>query len=152
METMNKKDINQGMHAMHLKPIGIISSPFKSAGQAPRQGRFTDETSTLEIFDAYDDGLKTIERASHLIVLYWLDRADRERLQAYTPHGAELRGVFACRSPARPNPIGIAVATLLKREGRTLTVKGLDAIDQTPIIDIKPYSPDLDAFPEAILR
>ena len=57
---MNKKDINKGMHAMHLKPIGIIRSPFQSAGQAPRQGRFTDETSTLEIFDAYADGLKHV--------------------------------------------------------------------------------------------
>ncbi|MGA1791783.1 MAG: tRNA (N6-threonylcarbamoyladenosine(37)-N6)-methyltransferase TrmO [bacterium] len=149
---MNQKEINKGMHAMHLKPIGIIHSPFQSAAQAPRQGHFTDKTSTLENFDAYADGLKTIERASHLIVFYWLDRADRDTLQTYTPHGAELRGVFACRSPARPNPIGFAVAKLIKREGQTFIVKGLDAVDQTPIIDIKPYSPDLDAFPEAILR
>ena len=140
------------MRDMHLKPIGIIRSPFQSPGQAPRQGRFTDETSTLEIFDAYAHGLKTIERASHLIVLYWLDRADRDTLQTYTPQGAELRGVFACRSPSRPNPIGFAVATLVRREGQSFIVKGLDAVDQTPIIDIKPYSPDLDSFPEATLR
>ena len=137
---------------MRLKPIGIIRSPFQSAAQAPRQGRFTDETSTLEIFDAYAEGLKTIERASHLIVLYWLDKANRDTLQTYTPHGAELRGVFACRSPSRPNPIGFAVVTLIKREGQTLMVRGLDAVDQTPIIDIKPYSSDIDAFPEASLR
>jgi len=137
---------------MNIDPIGIIHSPFPSTDQAPRQGRFTDETSTLEIFDTYAEGLKTIERASHLIVLYWLDKADRDRLQTYTPHGAELRGVFACRSPSRPNPIGFAVVTLIKREGQTLIVKGLDAVDNTPIIDIKPYSADIDAFPEASLR
>ncbi|OAT81319.1 tRNA (N6-threonylcarbamoyladenosine(37)-N6)-methyltransferase TrmO [Desulfotomaculum copahuensis] len=134
---------------MELKPVGTIHSPFKASGEAPHQGRHTQEISILEVFDQFAPGLKDVEEASHLIVLYWCDRADREKLQGRTPFGPEIRGVFACRSPGRPNPVAFCVAKLLKREGNRLYVRGLDALDQSPLVDIKPYSAGIDSYPDA---
>ena len=136
---------------MKLKPIGVIHSPFKTSGEAPFQGRLTRETAALEVFAEFAAGLKDVEQASHLIVLYWCDRADRERLQTRTPYGPEIRGVFACRSPSRPNPIAFCVVELLGREEDRLLVRGCDALDESPLLDIKPYSPGIDSFPEARL-
>ena len=130
---------------LKIDPIGIIHSPFKEPGQAPRQGSLTGEESTLEIFDEYIDGLKSIEGARHLVILYWLDRADRDTLQTVTPWGPDIKGVFACRSPSRPNPIAFCVVELLEKDGNRLIVKGLDALDNTPLLDIKPYSPSFDS-------
>jgi len=135
--------------AMELKPIGTIHSSFKGYAEAPHQGCHSQETAVLEIFDQFVPGLKDVEDASHLIVLYWCDRADREKLQGRTPYGPDIHGVFACRSPARPNPIAFCVVTLLKREGSRLLVQGLDALDKSPLLDIKPYSPLADSYPDA---
>lgn len=129
---------------MELKPIGVIHSSYKKRGDAPRQGRFSEETVRLEIHSEYAAGLKDIEKATHLIVLYWCDRARRDTLQTKTPWGPEIRGVFACRSPSRPNPIAFCVAEFLGREGNSLLVRGLDALDGSPLLDIKPYSADVD--------
>ncbi|MBC7106125.1 MAG: tRNA (N6-threonylcarbamoyladenosine(37)-N6)-methyltransferase TrmO [Firmicutes bacterium] len=134
---------------MELRPIGVIRSPFKRPGDAPHQGRLTGETSVLEVFDEFAAGLKDVEEATHLIVLYWCHRADRNVLQTRTPHGPEVRGVFGCRSPSRPNPIAFCVAELVAREGNRLVVRGLDALDGSPLLDIKPYSGAVDAVPQA---
>lgn len=131
---------------MNLKRIGVIHSPWKEKGDAPFQGRKANEEMTIEILSQYADGLKDIDRASHLIVLYWCDRAGREKLRTVTPHGPEERGVFACRSPARPNPIAFCVAELLQVKGNLLVVRGLDALDGSPLLDIKPYSSELDSI------
>lgn len=136
---------------MELKPIGIIHSPFRVSGEAPHQGRSARETAVLEIFPEFAPGLKDVEQASHLIVLYWCDRADRAKLQTRTPYGPEIHGVFACRSPARPNPIAFCVAELLGREENRLLVRGLDALDESPLLDLKPYSAGIDSVPEATL-
>ncbi|MCL6478450.1 MAG: tRNA (N6-threonylcarbamoyladenosine(37)-N6)-methyltransferase TrmO [Peptococcaceae bacterium] len=129
---------------MELKPIGIIHSTFKTTGEAPFQGRQSKETAILEVFPAFAAGLKDIEQTSHLILLYWCHLADRDKLQTRTPYGPEIRGVFACRSPSRPNPIAFCVAELLQREENRLLVRGVDAVDGSPILDIKSYSSDLD--------
>jgi len=134
---------------MELKAIGIIHSPFQIPGEAPHQGRHTRETAVIEVFPEFAAGLKDVEQASHLIVLYWCDRADRGRLQTRTPYGPEIRGVFACRSPSRPNPIAFSVVELLKREGNCLHVRGCDALDKSPLLDLKPYSAGIDSVPEA---
>jgi len=134
---------------MELKTIGIIHSPFQITGEAPYQGRHTQETAIIEVFPEFAVGLKDVEQTSHLIVLYWCDRADRERLQTRTPHGPEIRGVFACRSPSRPNPIAFTVVELLKREGNCLHVRGCDALNKSPLLDLKPYSAGIDSFPGA---
>lgn len=134
---------------MELVPIGVIHSPYKSKEDAPFQGRFSEETMELEIYPEYADGLKDVEDATHLIILYWLDRAQRDILQTKTPHDAEVHGVFACRSPSRPNPIAFCVAELLERKGNRLMVRGLEALDGSRLIDIKPYSSNIDSIPDA---
>jgi len=132
-----------------LKPIGVIHSPYKVRGDAPFQGRHQDDLSTLEVFEEFEPGLKDIERCSHLIVLYLQHRGDRDRLRTKTPWGPEIRGVFATRSPNRPNLIGLCTVKLVERSGRLVTVKWLDALDGSPLLDIKPYSPNVDSVPDA---
>jgi len=131
---------------IECRPVGVIRSPFKARGDAPRQGRLSDAISEIVIFDEYEPALLGVDRASHLIVLYWLDRADRSLLRATPPGQTEERGVFSIRSPVRPNPIGFAVVDLIGMKGTTLRVRGLDALDQTPVLDIKAYSPEFDCI------
>lgn len=135
--------------SFEVSPIGVIRSPYKKNGEAPHQGRFSEEISEIEIFPEFEEGLKDIETCSHLIVLYWLDRAKRDTLKAIPPHDRREHGVFATRSPNRPNPIGFAVVKLLERNGRFLKVKWLDALDNTPVLDIKPYSSKIDSVEDA---
>ncbi len=137
---------------MNLEPIGIIHSPYKKTGDAPHQGRMKQEdVFQIEVFQKFTPGLKDLETASHIIVLYWLDKADRERLLVKTPWEEEPHGVFATRSPARPNPIAFDVADLMEVRGNILLVKGMDALEGSPLIDIKPYSSKTDSIPEARL-
>ena len=128
-----------------LKIIGVIHTPYKTIESAPYQGRFADEVCKIEVFKEYERGLKDIEQASHLIVLYWLDKANREVLLEHTPHDTNIHGVFATRSQNRPNPIGFSVVELIERKGNILKIKGIDALDKTPLLDIKPYSSEIDA-------
>ena len=129
--------------------VGIIHSPYKEKKDAPSQGRHEMTNCTIEIFESYEPALLDIDRCSHLYVLYWQDKGDRETLQTKTPWGPDIHGVFATRSPDRPNPVGLCVVDLIERKGRLLEVKGLDALDGSPLIDIKPYSAGIDAFPDA---
>ncbi len=137
---------------MLLRPIGVARTPYPGMDAAPFQGRFSDNRAVIEIDDDYAGGLKDVEMAGYLIVLYWAHLADRGILQTVTPWGPEIRGVFACRSPARPNPISICVVELLEREGNRLTVRGLDAVDGSVILDIKPYSSAIDAVADASIK
>ena len=132
---------------MLLKPIGIIHSPYKVSGDAPRQGRYSEHPMELEIYEQYVGGLKDIDRATHLIVLHWLHHAKRDLLLVKTPHRQKVRGVFACRSPVRPNPIAFNVVKLIGGKENRLTVQGLDALDGSPLLDLKPYYSDLDSIP-----
>ncbi|MEW6770697.1 MAG: tRNA (N6-threonylcarbamoyladenosine(37)-N6)-methyltransferase TrmO [Bacillota bacterium] len=134
---------------MRLKPIGVIRSPYKTPEEAPRQGCLAGKEAVIELFPEFVPGLKDVEKATHLIVLYWCHLARRDVLQTTTPHGPELRGVFACRSPVRPNPIAFTVVKLLGVEGNRLRVQGLDAVDGSPLLDLKPYSPGIDSVSDA---
>ena len=134
------------MSGMKLISIGTIHSPYKTLDDAPHQGRYSDKQVELEINPEYVEGLKDIDGASHLIVLYWFHLARRDTLQSRTPFSPDPKGVFACRSPSRPNPIAFCVVELLRREGNRLFVKGIEAVEGTPLLDIKPYSSDLDSF------
>ena len=113
------------------------------------------ETSNIRIYKEYCPGLLRIEGYSHLFILYWMHLRDDENhrgtLRVTPPRheGAPLTGVFACRSPSRPNPIGLTVVELKRVDGCTLKVSGLDALEGSPIVDIKPYSSKGDAYPEA---
>lgn len=127
-------------------PVGVILSPYSPEGKRPpHQGRYSHEICQIKIRNEFSEALMGIERVSHLIVLYWMDRARRDVLASRTPWSDEVFGVFVTRSPSRPNPIGICVVELLERKGNTLLVKGLDAYDGTPVIDIKPFSFGIDA-------
>jgi len=109
-----------------------------------------EEEAKIRILPEFCSGLKGVEEFSHLIILYWFhlrdNEADRRTLLVFPRrHMVNVeKGVFACRSPSRPNPIGLCVVELVKRENCTLTVRGLDALEGSPIVDIKPYIPDTD--------
>ena len=128
---------------MELNPIGVIHSPYKDRKECPPQGR--EEICGIEIFDQYAEGLKDIDGFSHLILFYWLDCSKNYSLLVKTPWDSEPHGVFATRSPNRPNPIGYSIVELIEREENKLKIKGLDALEGTPLVDIKPYLPEIDA-------
>lgn len=135
--------------AFVLEPIGVVRSPYREKGDAPHQGRFSQDVCLIEVFPKFEPALKDVETCSHLVVLYWFDRARRDVLLTRTPHGPKEHGVFATRSPNRPNPIGFSVVKLLERRGAKLRVLGLDALDGTLVLDIKPYSSEIDSVSEA---
>ncbi|KQC04640.1 MAG: tRNA-Thr(GGU) m(6)t(6)A37 methyltransferase TsaA [Methanoculleus sp. SDB] len=121
-----------------------MRTPFRARSDAPRQGRGAGTVGEIHIDDAYTPGLEGIEACRYLIVLAWFDRSDRAALTATPPGTGISRGVFSTRSPDRPNPVGIECVELIERRGNVLKVRGVDALDGTPVIDIKPYSPALD--------
>ena len=127
---------------VELNVIGIIHSPYKTREQAPRQG--TNESVEIEIYKDYEEGLKDIEGYSHIHLFYWLHESKGYNLMVQTPWEQEKHGVFVTRSPHRPNPLGYSVVRLIERKNNILKIEGLDAIDGTPIIDIKPYIKKID--------
>jgi tRNA-Thr(GGU) m(6)t(6)A37 methyltransferase TsaA len=116
-----------------------------------------EQEAQIRVFPEFCAGLKGMEGYSHIIILYWFhqrdDEKNRQTLLVYPRrHAANVEaGVFACRSPSRPNPIGLCIAQLLKIEGCVLTVKGLDAFKGSPIVDIKPYVPRADSFQKVLV-
>ena len=131
-------------HNLELKPIGVIHSPYKNKWIAPYQGYKSEEISQIEVFKEFGEGLKDIEGFSHIIVIYWFHKSQGYHLLVKTPWDDSLHGLFTTRSPNRPCPLGLTVVELLAREKNILKVKGLDAIDGTPLLDIKPYVPSID--------
>jgi tRNA-Thr(GGU) m(6)t(6)A37 methyltransferase TsaA len=137
-----------GDFAFH--PIGVVRSPFARRGEAPRQGALAPEiVSRIEVAPAYAEALRDVESFSHLIVLFAFDRERPWSTLVQTPWSPRKRGLFATRSPDRPNPIGFTVVKLIRREKATLHVAGLDALDRTPVLDLKPYVPRFDSVPSA---
>jgi tRNA-Thr(GGU) m(6)t(6)A37 methyltransferase TsaA len=133
-----------------LNPIGVVRSPFTATGQIPKgPGARHDEEGVLEIRPEFEAGLADIGGFSHLFVLWIFDRVDGYDLLAHPPSDDRPHGVFATRSPRRPNPIGLTVVELLGRDGARLRVRGVDMLDGTPIVDIKPY---LSSVPAQQLR
>jgi formylmethanofuran dehydrogenase subunit E len=122
-----------------FKPIGVLHSPFKTLEETPKWYTLSDAEGEIEIFPEYEEGLYQIERYNELDVLYYFHLAKRNLLKVKPPHAGEFRGVFAARSPHRPNPIALSTVKLIKREGRFLKVVGIDALDGTPVLDIKPH-------------
>jgi tRNA-Thr(GGU) m(6)t(6)A37 methyltransferase TsaA len=129
--------------------IGRIRTPFKTLAECPKNSRESQATATVELDPAYAAGIECVEHFSHLVLLYWLDEARRDLIRQVPRHLGVARGVFALRSPIRPNPIGMSVVELLSVDGTKLTVRNIDCRDGTPLIDIKPYFPSIDSFPAA---
>ena len=133
-----------------MKPIGRVHSPHTDSEQVPREPEgVRDVEGILELLPEFEPGLQDIEGFSHLLVLWVFDRATDYDLLASPPNDTRRHGVFATRSPRRPNPIGLTVVGLLRREGTRLFVQGIDMLDGTPILDIKPY---LSSVPQEQLR
>lgn len=118
--------------------IGRIHTPWKSRMACPRQGRADGPTCRIEVFATWKDALHGVADFTRIEVLYWLHRSRRDLVRQSPRDDGTTRGTFALRSPVRPNPIGTSIATLVGIEGTTLFVRGLDCLDGTPLIDIKP--------------
>lgn len=132
------------------RAIGYVSSPFKTSSQIPRGlGAKHEADGTLKLLPEFAPGLLDIEGFSHLYVLWEFDRSEGFELLGSPPSDNRQHGVFATRSPYRPNPIALTVVELVGREGSDLHVKGVDMLDGTPILDIKPY---LSSVPSEKLR
>ncbi len=136
--------------AITLRPIGFVRSPFHDTSGIPRGvgAKHTSE-GTLEILPELADGLQDIEGFSHLLVIWCFHRSEGYELVSQPPTDDRIHGVFATRSPRRPNPIGLTVVRLIERNGNRLRVRGVDMLDGTPILDIKPY---LSSVPTEELR
>ncbi len=131
-------------------PIGYVRSPYSETAQVPRgPGTQHQAEGVLEIAPELEEGLNDIEGFSHLFVIWVFDRSEGYALTGVPPTDDRPHGVFATRSPYRPNPIGLTVVEVLGREGRNVRVRGLDMLNGTPILDIKPY---MSAIPTEKLR
>ena len=133
-----------------LRPIGHVSSPYRETTEVPRgPGAEHRADGVLKILPEFETGLTDIEGFSHLFVIWAFDRSHGYELLGKPPTDDREHGVFATRSPYRPNPLALTVVELLRREGPQLHVRGVDMLDGTPIFDIKPY---LSGIPEQQLR
>jgi tRNA (adenine37-N6)-methyltransferase len=132
------------------RPIGLVHTPYKQAGEVPKGlGARHDADGVITILPEFELGLTDIEGFSHLVVLWEFDRAQGFELMGTPPSDNRAHGVFATRSPRRPNPIGLTIVELLRRDGCKLHVRGVDMLEGTPVLDIKPL---LSSIPPEKLR
>jgi tRNA-Thr(GGU) m(6)t(6)A37 methyltransferase TsaA len=133
-----------------MRPVGFIRSRYTDTSQVPKGcGAKHEAEGFIEVLEEFEVGLLDIEGFSHLFVIWVFDRAGGFELKGVPPTDTRPHGVFATRSPRRPNPLGLTVVRLLGREGRRLKVAGLDMLDGTPVLDLKPY---LSSVPDSELR
>ena len=131
-----------------FKPIGYIRSPYKNVESIPIQAYLSDAEGQVEVFEEYEEGLKDIEGFSYIILVYIFHESRGYSLHVRPYLDTEERGLFSTRHPNRPNPIGISNVKLMERQGNILKIKGMDVIDGTPLLDIKPYVPRFDYRPD----
>ena len=122
-----------------LKQIGVIHTLYKTKEETPIQPFKSETVGSVEVFKEYEDGLQDIEQFSHIILVYYFNKIEDERLKVKPYLEDKIHGVYATRHPHRPNHIGISTVELVKREKNILTVKNIDILDGTPLLDIKPY-------------
>jgi len=135
---------------MDFKAIGIIHTPHSDRTDMPRStSAAAGAKGTVEILEEYRAGLKDLDGFSHVILIWQFDRSIGYHLEAHPPKQTEPKGVFATRSPHRPNPIGLSMVRLERIENGVLHVDGVDMLDGTPLLDIKPYIPATDSIPDA---
>jgi tRNA-Thr(GGU) m(6)t(6)A37 methyltransferase TsaA len=140
------KDFDAGVYF-----VGRIHTPWQRREECPKNARESDAVCTIEVDPRYAAALKDIETSSHLLVLYWMDKARRDLVLQAPRHYDTQRGTFALRSPVRPNPIAASVVKLVGVDGSRLSVIGLDCLNGTALIDIKPYFASVDAVPDAVV-
>lgn len=127
-----------------MRPIGVIKSPFTDKKQVPIQASRSQAEGKVVVDSAYEEGLDDVDGFSHIFLLYAFHRSEGYRMKIQPFLDSQLRGLFSTRYPYRPNPIGISLVELLARQGNELTIAGVDVLDGTPLLDIKPYVPDFD--------
>ena len=155
--TQDRADIREGEVAVELPAqfdaglyfIGRIRTPWTQRDDCPKNARESDVVCTIEVDARWAAALTDIATCSHVLVLYWMHRARRDLVLQVPRHYGRQRGTFALRSPVRPNPIAASVARLVAVEGNSLSVIGLDCLDGTPLVDLKPYFASTDAVPDA---
>ena len=118
--------------------IGVIHTPWRTRADAPKQGKLDGPVCEIEIFEPWSAGLQGLEQFKHAQVIYWLHQSRRDLVLQSPKHDPGRRGVFALRSPIRPNPIGVSTVEIVGIEGNIVRVRGLDCVDGTPLIDLKP--------------
>ena len=128
----------------HLRPIGIIHTPFTDKSQTPIQASRSQAKGVVEVFTEYAEGLQDLEGFSHIFLLYVFHESLGYSLLVKPFLDDLIHGLFSTRYPARPNPIGLSVVKLISRKGNSLEIEGVDMLDGTPLLDIKPYIPDFD--------
>ena len=127
-----------------MKPIGYIKSPHKEKAAVPKQGILSPETTAvIEIFEEYSEGIVDIKEGEYGVVLFYFHKSEGYQLTTLSRRSNQMMGVFSTRSPNRPNGIGMSIVRFVKKEGRCLTFEGVDMLDGTPVLDIKPYSGEL---------
>jgi tRNA-Thr(GGU) m(6)t(6)A37 methyltransferase TsaA len=131
--------------------IGRIRTPWRRRQDCPKNPRESEAVCTIALDPRWADGLKGLETCTHVVVLYWMDKSPRDLVLQVPGHYGVQRGTFALRSPARPNPIAMSVARLIRIDGARLDVVGLDCLDGTPLIDLKPYFASTDAVSDAVV-
>jgi tRNA-Thr(GGU) m(6)t(6)A37 methyltransferase TsaA len=131
--------------------IGRIHTPWTRREDCPKNARESDAVCTIEVDERWAAALAGIVNCTHVLALYWMHQARRDLVLQSPRHYARQRGAFSLRSPVRPNPIAASVAKLLSVEGRKLSVRGLDCLDGTPLLDLKPYFASTDSVPEAVV-
>ncbi len=129
---------------MNLVPVGVVVEGYRDRESAPRQGISESRLSKIMIYEEFNEGLEGLENCRKITVLYWLHLSRRDVLKARPPGEKMKRGVFSTRSPERPNPIGLSVVELVSMNENILTVRHLDAVTGTPVIDIKPFIREID--------
>ncbi len=135
-----------------VRPIGVFRGPYTEAIEAPRQAATApDVPGRIELYPrpGFEHAVEDLEGWDYLWILFWFDKAEGFRPKVLPPRSTERRGLFATRSPHRPNPIGLSAVRLLAVDGLTLHVSGVDILDGSPVVDVKPYVPYADAYPRA---
>lgn len=143
---VRENEIRNGEIAVAIPPpddaglifIGRIHTPWTSRLKTPRQGRPDGPLCRIELFEPWVAALEGIERFERIEVMYWLHLSRRDLVRQSPANDGSARGTFSLRSPVRPNPIGTSIATLVQRDGAKLMVRGMDCLDGTPLLDLKP--------------
>jgi tRNA-Thr(GGU) m(6)t(6)A37 methyltransferase TsaA len=128
-----------------MRPIGVIHSPFTDKKQTPIQPTRSQALGQVEVYPEFAEGLQDVEGLSHVILLYVFHCSSGYTLRVKPFLDDALHGLFATRYPCRPNPIGLSIVRLIARHVNVLEIEGVDVLDGTPLLDIKPYVPDFDA-------
>jgi tRNA-Thr(GGU) m(6)t(6)A37 methyltransferase TsaA len=130
--------------SLEINPIGVIRTPFESSDKLPIQAHKSDIIAEAEILPEFSEALDSLDDFSHAILLYWFHRAQPTKLRVTPFLDTQERGLFSTRAPSRPNPIGLSVVKILQIKGNIVRFEGADMLNDTPLIDIKPFVPEFD--------